>query len=69
MAATANQTAKIQAYSTAELAYMYNVGKRTLQRWIENTSDLGEKVGVKWQPKQVRLMFERWGEPEREIIG
>ncbi|MCF6241287.1 MAG: DUF4248 domain-containing protein [Bacteroidales bacterium] len=51
-----------KAMNTKELAALYNVHPRTLNRWLKNYRDeIGERHRVLWTPKQVRTI--------RELIG
>jgi hypothetical protein len=57
----------IRAYSHKELASLYSISWITLQKWLEPYEQfLGEKVGHFYNAKQVKMIFEFLGRPERQ---
>ena len=60
---TTNDT-KIKAYTPKELANFYNVSIKTLRTWLlPHQQDVGERKSKYYTAKQVRIIFERVGEP------
>ena len=57
---------EIKPYSPAELARIYGVTKKTINRWLKpHRSRIGEREGLFYTALQVRLIFERLGLPGR----
>lgn len=53
---------RIKAYSTKEIAELYNVSGRTLTRWLVPFSEeIGQRRGHYFTPKQTRIIFEKIG--------
>jgi hypothetical protein len=49
----------IKSYHKWELAVLYDVGVKQFDAWIEPHKDkIGEQIGKKYTPKQVRIIFE-----------
>ncbi len=62
-----NLVAKIQikTYSNKEIAGLYEVSGRTLRRWLTPfKKDIGRRRGHYYNPKQIRVIFEKLGIPE-----
>lgn len=56
---------QIKAYSTKEIAGLYNVSGRTLTRWLTPfTDEIGQRRGHYFTPKQTKIIFEKLGIPE-----
>lgn len=58
--------------SNKQLADAYGVAYRTWLRWIKPLREnkeycLGEQVGRIWTPKQVRIFFNHFDEPQKAI--
>jgi len=54
----------IQPYTLKQLAALYRCTERTLNKWLKQLKkDLGPRVGHFYNPKQVRVIVERLGEP------
>lgn len=54
----------IKAYTSKELATLYGVSIKTLRRWLQpHLAFIGEKTSIYYTMKQVRIIFERIGEP------
>lgn len=52
----------LKPMNTKQLAALYNVHPRTLNRWLSlHKEKIGERVGTLWTPKQVSII--------REILG
>jgi hypothetical protein len=57
-------SSKIKAMNKKQLADLYKVGLRTLNKWLEPFKDkIGEQRGKMYNPKQVSIIFECLGEP------
>jgi hypothetical protein len=58
---------KLEAKTLKELSQFYGIDARTFQRWIKPHETIigkplnGSKI---YTPKQVKLIFEAFGEPE-----
>jgi len=54
----------IQPYTPKELAALYRCSVKTFGKWMQLIkADLGPRVGHFYNPKQVRIILERLGEP------
>lgn len=59
-----NGTETIKAMSKTELCRKYGVCLETLNKWLESIAEIGATPGQRiFTPAQVRLIFERIGEP------
>ncbi|HEV7780350.1 MAG TPA: hypothetical protein VGO58_03745 [Chitinophagaceae bacterium] len=55
---------KIGPYTPKELATMYGVSIKTLRTWLlPHRKQVGERISKYYTAKQVRIIFERLGEP------
>jgi len=65
MSQTTVQTeTKAVAYSKSQLAILYRVSEYTFRNWVKTkVPDLGEYIGGAYTPQQVKLIFEKLGEP------
>jgi DNA-binding transcriptional MerR regulator len=58
-----NET-KIKAYTPKELAGLYGVSIKTLRTWLlPHQKDVGDRRSKYYTARQVRIIFERLGEP------
>ncbi|CAN5158050.1 hypothetical protein BH09BAC5_BH09BAC5_16480 [soil metagenome] len=56
---------RLKAYSTKELADLYEVSEKIFRGWlIPFENDIGKKVGRFYNPKQAKVIFEKVGIPE-----
>lgn len=56
---------RLKAYSTKELAEMYDVSEKIFRTWITPfKNDIGKKAGRFYTPKQAQIIFEKVGIPE-----
>ncbi len=54
----------IRPYTHKELAAHYHCKVKTLSRWLQQMQDdLGPRIGHFYNPRQVRIIVERLGEP------
>jgi hypothetical protein len=54
----------IRCYTHKELAALYNVSWKTLQKWVKKIEGIiGEKHGHFYSAKQVGMIFEVYGYP------
>lgn len=52
-------------YNLMELAQLYGVGRHVIKNWLEPFEDIiGPKIGNYYTVKQVKVIFEKLGEPE-----
>ena len=64
MSTTIRDVIEIKHYSTKELARFYGVCDKTLLKWMKPfTTDIGEKQGRYYTVAQVKIIFEKLGEP------
>jgi hypothetical protein len=66
-----NKTGRIElkAYTTAELADMYEVARKTFYRWIKScSSEIGPRVGSVWNKEQVKIIWRIFGDPNERIF-
>lgn len=58
------QLIKLKAYTLQELAFLYEVDKRTFKNWLlPFEAGLGPKIGRYYNINQVRYVFEKLGYP------
>jgi hypothetical protein len=56
---------KLKAYSKKEVAQLYEISPKSLQTWLTPfEKELGPRVGRYYNPKQMRIIFEKLGIPE-----
>lgn len=56
---------RLKAYSNKELAIIYKVSSRTMQRWISPfKGEIGLRNGHYYTPKQTKVIFEKLGIPD-----
>ncbi len=55
---------EITAKSKKELCNEYKISYRTLKIWTEKVKGLGQYIGGKYTPLQVRKIYEHVGAPE-----
>lgn len=61
-----NEKVPLQPYTTEELAVLYGITARTFLKWLHPFKEqIGEKVGWFYNIKQVELIFEKVGWPEK----
>lgn len=66
MGTTINNTpgTKIKPCTTKELAGMYGVSTKTLRTWLlPHLEYIGKRISKYYTAKQVRVIFDRLGEP------
>jgi len=57
---------EIKPYSPAELARIYGVSKKTMNRWLKpHRGGIGERQGLYYTTLQVKIIFEKLGLPSR----
>jgi len=58
------KTVEVKHYSTKELARFYGVCDKTLLKWMKPFADnIGERQGRYYTVAQVKIIFEKLGEP------
>ncbi|MHB8258691.1 MAG: hypothetical protein ACYDCN_00405 [Bacteroidia bacterium] len=56
---------RLKAYSKKELAELYEVSEKIFRTWLPPfENDIGKKMGRFYNPKQVKIIFEKVGFPE-----
>lgn len=56
-----------QPYTTDELSLLYGITSKTLLKWIEPfKNEIGQKIGWYYNIRQVNVIFERLGRPEKQ---
>ena len=59
------QNAPLRPYSTKQLAALYGVNVRTIERWIESQqAEIGPRIGNLYNPLQVEIIFTFNGWPK-----
>jgi hypothetical protein len=59
------KTVDIRAYSIGELATLYEVSVRTMNRWLKpHLEIIGKREGRFYTVKQVEIIFEQLGLPK-----
>lgn len=53
----------IQAYSKGELVLIYKITRATFRRWLSQVDGLGDYVGQKYTPSQVKKIVDHVGLP------
>ncbi len=54
----------LKPYSTKELAGIYQVSRKTFNKWIKKFSnEIGEKSGQFYNVRQVQVIFDKLGFP------
>lgn len=53
----------VKAYSKKELKALYNVGEKTLRKWLAKVVNLGSYDGRKYTPAQVQKIVDHLGTP------
>ena len=67
---TKKMTIQLQPYSLTELAALYNVTPRTLKLWLEPFLEpIGLKKGRFYTIRQIEVIFEKIGEPGKELAA
>lgn len=60
-------TVPIQAYTTEELALLYKITPKTFLKWlVPFQADIGQKIGWFYNIRQVTIIFEKIGQPEKD---
>lgn len=55
---------KPQALGVPELANLYNVSARVIRQWLKPfNKEIGPRIGQKYTPKQVRIIFAKLDPP------
>lgn len=55
-----------QPYTTDELAMLYGITAKTFLKWLEPfKKEIGEKIGWYFNIRQVNIIFEKLGRPEK----
>ena len=55
---------KVAPYTAKELAIKYGVSYKTLRSWLlPHMAEIGERTSKFFTAKQVRIIFEKLGEP------
>ena len=56
----------IRPYTVEELANIYGVTSRTVKLWIKPfKNEVGKKIGRLYSYKQIEIIFEKLGRPEK----
>ena len=59
------KTVEVRAYSIGELAILYGISARTMNRWLKPHMEIvGKRQGRFYTVKQVELIFEQLGLPK-----
>ena len=56
---------QVKTYSVKEMAGLYEISKKTLNKWLTPfETEIGERRGHFYNPKQVGVIFEKLGHPD-----
>lgn len=56
-----------QAYTTEELSMLYNITPKTFLKWLAPfQNEIGQKIGWYFNIRQVNIIFEKLGRPEKD---
>jgi hypothetical protein len=56
----------ITPYTSKQLALLYGVSKTTIVKWLKPfEKEIGERIGKIYNPRQVEVIFEKLGYPEK----
>ncbi|MBL7745856.1 MAG: hypothetical protein JNM19_00390 [Chitinophagaceae bacterium] len=62
---TERKTVEIKVYSIGELAALYEVSVRTMNRWLKpHLEKIGKREGRFYSVKQVSIIFDQLGLPK-----
>ena len=65
-----NNRAEIKSYNVSELGKLYKVHRNTMRKWLAILYPiLGDKLALKFLPKQVALIFKIYGRPIVPLEG
>ncbi len=60
----------LQPYTTDELAFLYGITAKTFLRWLVPFGEvIGKKIGWYFNIRQVEIIFEKLGRPEKEVTN
>lgn len=60
------QGVAVKPYSTKELSALYEVDRKTLQRWLAPFEEqIGKRMGYYYNARQVKIIFSCLGTPEK----
>lgn len=54
---------KYTSYSLKELCNLYSVSKKTMYKWLSTVPDLGDYLGKRFTPMQVKKIFDKLERP------
>jgi hypothetical protein len=55
---------RLRAYSVKEVAHMYGVSGKILKKWLDPLEkEIGQRNGHFYNPKQMKVIFDRYGIP------
>jgi len=61
---------RLKAYSTKELAEMYEVSEKIFRTWLTPfKNDIGKKAGRFYTPKQAQIIFQKVGIPDMLLLN
>lgn len=62
-------TAIVRPYQKKDLERLYGVSSFILNTWLKPFEiELGERIGLYYNTRQVRIIFEKLGAPSQEMI-
>lgn len=69
MSSSENTTGIVRPYQKKDLERLYGVSPFILNTWLKPfETELGERVGLYYNTRQVRIIFEKLGAPCQEMI-
>ena len=61
---------RLKAYSTKELAELYEVSEKIFRTWLTPfKNDIGKKAGRFYTPKQAQIIFQKVGIPDMLLLN
>jgi hypothetical protein len=62
------ESAPLQPYTTDELSLLYGITPKTFLKWVSPfQEEIGKKIGWYFNIRQVNIIFDRLGRPEKCI--
>jgi len=56
---------ELKAYSKSEVADLYKISTKSLKTWLDPLEDeLGPRIGRFYSPKQIEIIFKKYGIPK-----
>jgi len=64
-----NVQIELRAYSKKEIAELYKISGKSLKTWLDPfEKEIGPRIGRFYNPKQMKVIFEKLGVPEKMTL-